>query len=45
LVTAAGGSNVGDVWEMEDERLLQAARQLVERNRDRATTASPAECG
>jgi hypothetical protein len=42
LVTAAGGANASDIWEMDDERLLKAARQLLERNRGRATDASPA---
>jgi hypothetical protein len=44
LVTAAGGTNVGDVWDMEDDRLLEAARRLVERNRGRVTSASPPGC-
>jgi hypothetical protein len=42
---AAGGINPSDVWEMEDERLLKAARQLIERNRDRVTNASSAGFG
>jgi hypothetical protein len=41
LVTAAGGANASDIWEMEDDRLLKAARQLVERNRGRTADASP----
>ena len=35
LVTAAGGMDAGAVWEMEDEKLLAAARRLIERNRGR----------
>lgn len=35
LVTAAGGMNVGAIWDMEDEKLLAAARRLIERNRGR----------
>ena len=45
LVTAAGGANAGDIWEMEDDRLLEAARRLVERNRGRDADASSADCG
>jgi hypothetical protein len=35
LVTAAGGMDAGSVWDMEDEKLLAAARRLIERNRGR----------
>ena len=35
LVTAAGGMDAGAIWEMEDEKLLAAARRLIERNRGR----------
>jgi len=35
LVTAAGGMDAGAIWDMEDEKLLAAARRLVERNRGR----------
>ena len=35
LVTAAGGVDVGAIWDMEDEKLLAAARRLIERNRGR----------
>ena len=36
LVTAAGGTDVGAIWEMEDEQLLAAAPRLLDRNRGRA---------
>ena len=45
LVTAAGGANAGDIWEMADDRLLDAARRLVERNRGRETDDSSPDCG
>jgi len=35
LVTAAGGTDGGAIWDMEDEQLLAAARRLIERNRER----------
>lgn len=35
LVTAAGGLDAGAIWDMEDEKLLAAARRLIERNRGR----------
>jgi hypothetical protein len=35
LVTAAGGTEAGAIWDIEDEELLQAARRLIERNRER----------
>lgn len=35
LVTAAGGTDAGAIWDMEDEKLLAAARRLIERNRGR----------
>jgi hypothetical protein len=35
LVTAAGGIDAGAIWDMEDEKLLAAARRLIERNRGR----------
>jgi hypothetical protein len=41
LVTAAGRTDAGDIWEIEDEKLLLAARRLIERNRGRATEAAP----
>ena len=45
LVTAAGGEKAGDIWEMEDDRLLEAARRLVERNRGREAEDASPECG
>ena len=35
LVTAAGGVDASAIWDMEDEKLLEAARRLTERNRGR----------
>jgi hypothetical protein len=35
LVMAAGGTDSGAIWDMEDEQLLAAARRLIERNRGR----------
>jgi hypothetical protein len=35
LVTAAGGTDAGAIWDMEDEQLLAAARRLIERNHGR----------
>lgn len=35
LVTAAGGMDVGAIWDMEDEKLVAAARRIIERNRGR----------
>ena len=35
IATAARGPEAGAIWECEDEELLDAARRLVERNRDR----------
>jgi hypothetical protein len=35
LAMAAGTSEAGDIWEIEDERLLEAARRLIEENRGR----------
>jgi hypothetical protein len=36
LVMAAGGVDAGAIWDMEDEKLLAAARRLIERNPGRA---------
>jgi hypothetical protein len=36
VVTAAGGTDAGALWDMEDEQLLAAAHRLIERNRGRA---------
>ena len=42
LVTAAGGTDAGAMWDVEDEQLLAAARRLIERNRGRgAVRAEP----
>jgi hypothetical protein len=38
LTTAAGESNPAAVWDVEDERLLEAARRLIESNRAREAT-------
>jgi hypothetical protein len=40
LVTAAGGTDAGAIWEMEDEQLLSAAHRLIERNRGRKPNGS-----
>jgi hypothetical protein len=37
LVTAAGGTDAGAIWDVEDDQLLAAARRLIERNRGRGT--------
>jgi hypothetical protein len=37
LVMAAGLTEPSDIWDVEDERLLGAARQLIEHNRARST--------
>jgi hypothetical protein len=36
LVTAAGGMDAGAIWDMDDDKLLAAARRLIERNRGRS---------
>jgi len=42
LVMAAGGTDAGAIWDMEDEPLLAAARRLIDRNRGReASSAEP----
>lgn len=38
LLTAAGRDEPGDLWDIEDEKLLEAARRLIERNRGRLDT-------
>jgi hypothetical protein len=43
LVTAAGGMDAGDIWDMEDEKLLEAARRLIDRNRGR-TDVTDSSC-
>ena len=35
VVTAAGGTDASAIWDIEDEKLLVAARRLIERNRGR----------
>jgi hypothetical protein len=35
LTTAAGRQNPGAVWDVEDEKLLAAARRLIATNKDR----------
>ena len=45
LATAAGESDPGAIWDVEDGQLLAAARRLIERNCSRIeplpTTSSP----
>jgi hypothetical protein len=36
LVTAAGGMDANAIWDMQDEKLLAAARRFIERNQGRA---------
>jgi hypothetical protein len=38
LVMAAGGTEGGAIWEVEDEHLLAAARRLIDRNRGRESS-------
>ncbi len=45
LVTAAGGADPGAIWDMEDDKLLAAARRLIERNRERGTTDDESGAG
>ncbi len=35
LAMAAGGTDVGAIWDVEDDQLLVAARRLIDRNRGR----------
>jgi hypothetical protein len=42
LVTAAGGTDAGAIWDVEDEQLLAAARRLIERNRGRGAACAEA---
>jgi hypothetical protein len=44
LVTAAGGIDAGAIWDMEDEKLLAAARRLIERNRERVAVHVDNSC-
>jgi hypothetical protein len=32
LATAAGCTEIGGIWDVEDDELLRAARRLIERN-------------
>jgi hypothetical protein len=42
VVMAAGGTESGAIWDLEDEQLLAAASRLIERNRGRnAASAQP----
>jgi hypothetical protein len=42
LATAAGATDAGAIWDVEDDQLLLAARRLIERNRGRgAISAAP----
>ena len=38
LATAAGCTEIGAIWDIEDEELLTAARRLIERNGARIAT-------
>jgi hypothetical protein len=40
LVSAAGATDPGAIWDIEDEQLLIAARRLVERNPNRRAIRS-----
>jgi hypothetical protein len=40
LVMAAGGTDAGAIWEVQDEQLLAAARRLIERNGGRGAVNS-----
>jgi hypothetical protein len=43
LVMAAGSADGSAIWDIEDDRLLAAARRLIDRNRGRqANIAEPA---
>ncbi len=35
LVMAAGGMDAGAIWDLEDDKLLAAARRIIERNGER----------
>jgi len=42
LVMATGMTDAGAIWDVEDERLVAAARRLIDRNRGRgANNAEP----
>lgn len=40
LVMAAGGADATAIWDIEDDRLLAAARRLIDRNRGRRTNGT-----
>jgi hypothetical protein len=40
LATAAGATDPGAIWDIEDEQLLTAARRLIERNSARSVARS-----
>ncbi len=40
LATAAGETDPGALWELEDDQLLAAARRLIERNSSRDAVRS-----
>jgi hypothetical protein len=40
LTMAAGGTDGGAIWDVEDQQLLTAARRLIERNRGREVSSA-----
>jgi hypothetical protein len=40
VATAAGATEAGAVWDLEDEQLLAAARRLIEQNSGRLAPAT-----
>jgi len=42
LVLAAGATDGGAIWDVEDEQLLAAARRLIDRNRGRESNSAEA---
>jgi hypothetical protein len=45
LAMAAGATDANAIWEVEDDRLLTAARRLIDRNRGRAANnTEPKRC-
>jgi hypothetical protein len=45
LLMAAGGTDASAIWGVEDERLLVAARRLIDRNRGREANGTETACG
>ena len=45
LVTGAGGTDAGAIWDVEDGQLLVAARRLIDRNRGRGAISPEANAG